>query len=93
VYCEYNLQNTCTEYSDAASTLYHSVGDFSSAYTGTDGLLTGQGAGNSHGMQTSTDAHNGTAACAPSDSIHVYHANGPPAEVCDERPLHSQFPH
>jgi hypothetical protein len=80
VYCQYDLQHTCTDYTDAAASLYHDVGAFSSSYGGTDGVSTGQGVGDKHGTQTSIDTHNGAAACAPSDSVRVYHANGSPAE-------------
>jgi hypothetical protein len=78
VFCQYEA-HTCTDYSDAATTLYHSVNDFTSAYGATGGVPTGQGAGDQHGTQTSTDTHNGAAICAPSVSIRVYHKNGSPA--------------
>ena len=71
--------HTCTDYSDAATTLYHSVDDWSSAYSATGGVPTGQGAGDQHGTQSSTDEHNGAAVCDPSVSIRVYHKNGSPA--------------
>jgi hypothetical protein len=69
--------HTCTDYSDAANTVYHSVGDFDSAYS--TAQMTGQGVGDQHGTESSTDAHNGAAVCDPSYSIRVYHKNGSPA--------------
>ena len=75
----YDLQYACTDFTGAAARTDHSADDAFSTCGGysysNDGLVAGQGSGDSDGTQASTDMHSGASVCPPSDSIRVYHAS------------------